>query len=285
MKSDTVISWAGTQATRTGSREAERNKLPQTEGKRSRYREPHLVRTVAMKKYLPPFLPANPSGADRLMPGLEARSPHAELKRSGFRDRFNSVTRWAETPLDQLRGAPEFKPTVVHLSRHGCAHTPEATESTHGRHVVATSVPSIREPFGLPSTTQPVARRVGLARSDRADAQCYGSLDPGCRTEACFAATIAEYCQYRSSTAEHGPIRDCVPNTTTTMNRPMISMPSNTRTTTLTVDTTAFYASWNYHQKGSHCERTRTSAGCLGFRTLYLPRRRQYNEKGTYCWN
>ena len=43
----------------------------------------------------------------------------AELERSGFRDSFELVTRWAVQPLDLLRGLRRLKPTVVHFSGHG----------------------------------------------------------------------------------------------------------------------------------------------------------------------
>src|SRR5262245_52004777 len=62
------------------------------------------------------FLAANPSGTWRLALDKEARSIHAELKRSGHRDRFEFVTRWAAEPLDLLRELRELKPTVVHFS-------------------------------------------------------------------------------------------------------------------------------------------------------------------------
>jgi hypothetical protein len=44
-----------------------------------------------------------------------------ELERSGFRDRFELVTRWAAEPLDLLRELRKFKPTVVHFSGRGTA--------------------------------------------------------------------------------------------------------------------------------------------------------------------
>ena len=62
------------------------------------------------------FLAANPSGTDHLALDREARSIHAERKRSGYRDRFEFVTRWAAEPLDLLREVRELGPTVVHVS-------------------------------------------------------------------------------------------------------------------------------------------------------------------------
>ena len=41
-----------------------------------------------------------------------------QLQRSGFRDRFELVTRWAAEPLDLLRELRRLKPTVVHFSGH-----------------------------------------------------------------------------------------------------------------------------------------------------------------------
>ncbi len=72
-----------------------------------------------MTKHTILFLAANPSGTDRLALDREARAIHAELKRSGYRDRFVFETRWAAEPLDLLRELRELKPTVVHFSSHG----------------------------------------------------------------------------------------------------------------------------------------------------------------------
>jgi len=65
------------------------------------------------------FLAANPLGTDRLALDREARAIHVELERSGFRDRFELVTRWAAEPLDLLRELRKLKPTIVHFSGHG----------------------------------------------------------------------------------------------------------------------------------------------------------------------
>jgi hypothetical protein len=67
------------------------------------------------------FLAANPLGTDRLALDREARAIQVELERSGFRDRFELVTRWAAEPLDLLRELRKLKPTVVHFSGHGAA--------------------------------------------------------------------------------------------------------------------------------------------------------------------
>ena len=80
--------------------------------------QPSQARAVT-NKHVILFLAANPSGTDRLALDREARSIHAELKRSGHRDRFDFVTRWAAEPLDLLRELRKLKPTVVHFSGHG----------------------------------------------------------------------------------------------------------------------------------------------------------------------
>jgi len=65
------------------------------------------------------FLAANPSETDRLALDREARAIQQELERSGWRDRFDFVTRWAVEPLDLLRELRKLRPTVVHFSGHG----------------------------------------------------------------------------------------------------------------------------------------------------------------------
>jgi len=65
------------------------------------------------------FLAANPAGTDRLALDREAHDIQAELERTGHRDRFEFVTRWAVEPLDLLRELRKLRPTVVHFSGHG----------------------------------------------------------------------------------------------------------------------------------------------------------------------
>jgi CHAT domain len=65
------------------------------------------------------FLAANPLGTNQLALDREAREIQIELERSGSRDRFEFVTRWAVEPLDLLRELRRLKPTVVHFSGHG----------------------------------------------------------------------------------------------------------------------------------------------------------------------
>src|SRR3954467_6781221 len=65
------------------------------------------------------FLAANPLGNDLIALDREARAIQVELERSGFRDRFELVTRWSAEPLDLLRELRQPKPTGVHFSGHG----------------------------------------------------------------------------------------------------------------------------------------------------------------------
>src|SRR5215510_13697285 len=74
---------------------------------------------AAAKKHVILFMAANPRDTGRLALDQEARSIHLELKRTGYRDRFDFVTRWAAEPLDLLRELRELKPTIVHFSGHG----------------------------------------------------------------------------------------------------------------------------------------------------------------------
>src|SRR5689334_12248543 len=82
---------------------------------------PHA--SAPAKKHVILFLAANPCDTGRLALDREARSIHLELKRSGHRDRFEFVTRWAAEPLDLLRELRELKPTIVHFSGHGVRPT------------------------------------------------------------------------------------------------------------------------------------------------------------------
>jgi hypothetical protein len=82
------------------------------------------------------FLAANPCDTGRLALDREARAIHVELKRSGYRDRFDFVTRWAAEPLDLLRELRELRPTIVHFSGHGAAPA-GAPDRERGRDVVA----------------------------------------------------------------------------------------------------------------------------------------------------
>ena len=72
-----------------------------------------------MTKHIILFLAANPLGKDRLALDEEARAIQEELERSGHRDKFELVTRWAVRPMDLLRTLRRLKPTIVHFSGHG----------------------------------------------------------------------------------------------------------------------------------------------------------------------
>lgn len=72
-----------------------------------------------MTKHTILFLAANPTGNSPLALDREARAIHVELERSGYRDQFEFVTRWAVEPMDLLRELRKLRPTVVHFSGHG----------------------------------------------------------------------------------------------------------------------------------------------------------------------
>jgi len=94
------------------------------------------------------FLAANPRDTGRLALDREAHSIHLELKRTGYRDRFDFVTRWAVEPLDLLRELRELKPTIVHFSGHGIRPA-AATDLAQGRDVAAAAAPSGDPPGGV----------------------------------------------------------------------------------------------------------------------------------------
>lgn len=72
-----------------------------------------------MTKHIILFLAASPLGTDRLALDEEARAIRVALERSGHRDKFELVTRWAARPLDLLDELRKLKPTVIHFSGHG----------------------------------------------------------------------------------------------------------------------------------------------------------------------
>lgn len=76
-----------------------------------------------MKKHTILFL-ADPIGTTRFALDQEVRAIQVELERSGERDRFELVTRWAAQPLDLLRALRKLKPTVVQFSGFGCRGEP-----------------------------------------------------------------------------------------------------------------------------------------------------------------
>jgi len=109
--------------------------------------------TAPRKKHTILFLAADPLGSDRLALDREARAIQVELERSGHRDRFEFVTRWAAEPLDLLRELRKLRPTVVHYSGHGQdlgGGLGHGTQHVGAQRVVATpGVHSNRQPGGL----------------------------------------------------------------------------------------------------------------------------------------
>jgi serine/threonine protein kinase/tetratricopeptide (TPR) repeat protein len=71
---------------------------------------------LSLSKHTILFVAANPFGTTELALGREAHAIQEELERSGQRDRFEFVTRWAVQPLDLIRELRKLKPTVVHFS-------------------------------------------------------------------------------------------------------------------------------------------------------------------------
>src|SRR4051812_30046366 len=90
-----------------------------TNGRAPRVERGAAPRKRAMEKHTILFLAANPNGTDRLALDEEARAIEDELARSGHREQFEFVTRWAVRPLDLLHHLQKLKPTVVHFSGHG----------------------------------------------------------------------------------------------------------------------------------------------------------------------
>lgn len=84
-----------------------------------------------LSKHVILFLAANPAGTDRLALDEEARAIQEELERSGHRDKFELVTRWAVRPMDLLRELRKLKPTIVHFSGHGGRGAARPNASAH----------------------------------------------------------------------------------------------------------------------------------------------------------
>ena len=82
-----------------------------------------------MTKHTILFVAANPLGTDRLALDREAHAIQEELERSGHRDQFELVTRWAVQPLDLLRELRKLRPSVVHFSGHGGLAEPGASRT------------------------------------------------------------------------------------------------------------------------------------------------------------
>jgi hypothetical protein len=106
---------------------------------------------TSMAKRTVLFLAANPCGTDPRALDVEAHSIRAELKRSGYRDRFQLETRWAVQPFDLLRELRELKPAVVHFGGQG---GPDGLffQAADGRAQVV-SPEAIAETFGAPGAS------------------------------------------------------------------------------------------------------------------------------------
>jgi nucleoside phosphorylase len=109
---------------RDDHRDPQRRLSPETEPASQRMPMKHTIL----------FLAANPLGTDPRALDREARAIQVELDRSGFRDSFELVTRWAAEPLDLLRELRRLKPTVVHFSGHGSPDVAGARGPAAGRH-------------------------------------------------------------------------------------------------------------------------------------------------------
>lgn len=143
------------------------------------------------KKHVILFLAANPHDTGRLALDREARAIHVELKRSGYRDRFEFVTRWAAEPLDLLRELRELKPTIVHFSGHG---GPPASTSglPASRDVVAATGPAGDAPNGVVFDG---ANGRSQWVTPEAIARTFGALGARVRLvvlNACYTAAVAE---------------------------------------------------------------------------------------------
>lgn len=75
----------------------------------------------SLSKHIILFLAADPRGTADVGPGREARTIQDALERSGQRDRFELITRWAVQPLDLLHELRKREPTVVHISGQGAS--------------------------------------------------------------------------------------------------------------------------------------------------------------------
>src|SRR5262245_36284617 len=145
---------------------------------------------AATRKHVILFLAANPRDTGRLTLDQEARSIHLELKRSGYRDRFEFVTRWAAEPLDLLRELRELRPTIVHFSGHGVP-TVGTADRGWGRDIAA-DVPPEDEPSGVMFDS--ASGRSQLVTPE-AIARTFGAVDTPVRLvvlNACYTVAVAE---------------------------------------------------------------------------------------------
>lgn len=84
-----------------------------------------------MKKIL--FLAANPKGTVRLRLDEELREIETGLQLALNRDRFILEHKWAVRPRDVQRAILNFKPEIVHFSRHGVENEGLVFEDNTGR--------------------------------------------------------------------------------------------------------------------------------------------------------
>jgi hypothetical protein len=144
------------------------------------------------------FLAANPGGTDQRALDEEARTIQVELKRSGFNDSFELVTRWAVEPLDLLREIRTLKPSVVHFSRHGTSDAAGARLVAGRAHRDITDEDSSEDPTHHGVYFQGPEARPQLV-SVEAFAQAFGAASSSvrlvilsaCYSEAQAAALIA----------------------------------------------------------------------------------------------
>jgi hypothetical protein len=139
------------------------------------------------------FLAANPKGSSHLALDREAHEIHAELERSGHRDQFELVTRWAAEPMDLLRELRKLRPAVVHFSGHGQGLSQSSPSGQVARDVAPSSAPTPSPAacglyFHAPDGT---ARLVSAA----AIQQTFGAAGSSVRLvvlSACYSAAQAE---------------------------------------------------------------------------------------------
>jgi WD40 repeat protein len=152
-------------------------------------KQPSRARTATKQVIL--FLAANPRDTGHVALDREARSIHIELKRSGHRDRFDFVTRWAAEPLDLLRELRELRPTVVHFSGHG-ARSGAATAPAQDRDVVVAAASTGDEPGGLSFHSTAGGRQVVSPEAIARTLAAAGAQVRLVVLNACFTEPIAE---------------------------------------------------------------------------------------------
>jgi CHAT domain-containing protein len=143
-----------------------------------------------MTKHTLLFLAANPAGTDRLALDREARAIQVELERSGSRDQFEFVTRWAAEPLDLLRELRRLRPTVVHFSGHGQQVTALQSSPDEARRDVVGSLDDSQHGLFF-QAADGMAQLVSAAAIE----ETFGAAGSSVRLvvlNACYSATQAE---------------------------------------------------------------------------------------------